>query len=113
MSTGMTVPPIVARPAIVTGIGAVAVAFGALATFVALWNLVLPPLMHVPAEMPGDLPPPLNLFADLWRYRPVLAGSQAALGVLVLVAARGMFRLQPWARWVLEGAVWVVFLSYV
>ena len=113
MSNGMSVPPIVTRPAIVTGTGAVALAFGALATFVALWNLVLPPLMHVPAEMPGNLPPPLDLFADMWRYRPVLACIQAALGVLVLVAARGLFRLKPWARWLLEGAVWLVFVSYV
>src|SRR5262245_28357482 len=107
------VPPIVARPAIVTGIAVTAVSFGALATFAALWNLVLPPLLHVPLEMPGDMPPPLNLFADFWRYRVALAGTQVVFGALVLLAGWGMFRRRAWARATLECAAWSVLLSYV
>src|SRR3989442_419338 len=108
-----TTPIPVTRPAIITGIGVVAVAYGALATFIGLWNLVLPPLLHVPAEMPGDIPPPLDLFAVMWRYRVLLAGARAALGVLVLLAGWGLLQRRRWARSALEGAVWAEILSYV
>src|SRR4030095_9520485 len=92
--------------------GGVAVGVGSLMVLTAGANLLAQTLLSVPIKQP-TLPPPLNLFSDMWRHVGLLAGAQILLGAAVIAAGVGLLHTKPWGRWVLELTTWLALCSYL
>ena len=91
----------------------VAMAVGMLMVVAALPQLLMRMFGVMPRELPGTLPPPLDIFSLVWRHGVLLSSLQIAMGVLLVAAGKHLLHRHPWARAAVEVAAWVALNGYV